>query len=102
MAKVCRVGDTGSGTCFLHGTPQAYTTTFIANDSVVTNQGTQVIRVGDIGNASCGHQTIATTGSGTSGADGKAFHRTGDVGHIIGSEASTYTANEGSSNWEAS
>jgi N-acetylglucosamine kinase-like BadF-type ATPase len=95
---VCRIGDQGQGICHLHASPTPYTTTFISNPgTTVTADGLVVCTIGAIGNATCGHQTIATTGSGLSqDINGNAFHRVGDQGHIIGDAAGIYTATTGS------
>ena len=94
---VCRIGDTGSGLCHLHGAnPVAYTTTFYEGSPTFTADGIAVVRVGDHGHASCGHTTIAISFSGVDDADGKGIHRVGDTGYIVGSSISTYTAMTGS------
>ena len=98
LKPVCRIGDQGTGICHLHDSPTPYTTTFISNPgTTVTADGIEICTIGAIGNATCGHQTVATTGSGQStDALGNAFHRVGDQGHIIGDTAGIYTATTGS------
>lgn len=99
--SVCRVGDIGTGVCHLHGTPQEYTTTFTEAGSFGNLfegeiGGVKFVTIGTLGNASCGHQTIAITG-GTSTCGGSGgLHRVGDTGHIVGSPESVYTATTGS------
>lgn len=94
----CRVGDTGEGICHLHVPPLAYITTFYEGSEVFSNDGVGIVLIGHKGHASCGHDTIAITGSAlmTVGEAGVGVHRVGDTGHIIGSPASTYTAITGS------
>lgn len=98
LKPICRIGDQGQGTCYLHSSPTAFTTTFVSNPgTTVTVDGLGICTIGAIGNTTCGHQTIADTGSGLSNDNlGNAFHRVGDTGHVIGSTQSTYTATTGS------
>lgn len=98
LKPICRIGDTGTGTCYLHASPTPFTTTFISNPgTTVTADGIEICTIGAIGNTTCGHQTIAITGSGESVDPlGNAFHRVGDTGHVIGSTQSVYTAVTGS------
>lgn len=98
LLPVALIGHTGHGTCYLHSPPQAYTTTFYQTPATtITVNGVEVCVVGTLGHATCGHDTIATTGSGVSGdPNGNAFHRVGDQGHIIGDAGSTYVVDVGS------
>lgn len=96
----CRVGDTGSGFCNLHGV--AYTTTFYESSSALTCGGIGVVLVGHHGHATCGHDTIAVSGSAATDVGGVAIHRAGDTGHIVGDATSTYVANLGSGAFDAS
>lgn len=101
---LCRVGDHGVGICKLHDEDEEVTITFTDGDGSgsgagrPTADGIEVMVVGGKGIASCGHETIATTGCGQ-GRDknGKAFHRIGDQGIIGGDPASIYYATSGSS-----
>lgn len=77
---VTRIGDTGIGVCYLHDTPQPYVTTFIEGAVSAYSDGKLIMTVGGIGMATCGHMTIAETGSGLSVANDKGLHRVGDVG----------------------
>ena len=98
-SQVTRITDIGHGTCHLHNPPVSYTTTFYQGDPVVFADELNVMRIGDLGHASCGHDTIALTGSAVSfGSNGQGLHRIGDIGHIIGSQESTYTVITGSHN----
>lgn len=99
--SACRIGDTGVGTCYLaglHAVPMPYTTTFYEGSPIFYNGpgNTGIVLVGHHGHASCGHDTIATTGSQYTGVVGTSVHRVGDTGHIVGDPASTYIANSGS------
>jgi hypothetical protein len=101
LKAICRIGDQGQGICYLHASPTAFTTTFVSNpgSSTITADGLEVCTIGAIGNATCGHNTRATTGSGASSdPNGNAFHRVGDTGVILQdtSGKSTYTATTGS------
>lgn len=80
MPQIARVGDMGIGTCPCHTSPISYITIFASGSPNVTADGSSVVRVGDIGVASCGHPTIALSGSGISDADGISIHRIGDTG----------------------
>lgn len=86
MPAVARVGDQGSGTCFhpSHQVPVNFTCTFLQGEPVSMN-GQHVVTVGCVGVTSCGHQTVATSGS-TSvfGPSGAGVHRVGDVGVVVG------------------
>lgn len=62
LHPVCRHGDLATGTCSLHGSPRAWTGTVIATGGF-TVDGLAVAVVGDIVNASCGHQYKITAGS---------------------------------------
>lgn len=100
LKPICRIGDTGQGTCYLHSSPTAFTTTFYSNpNTTVTADGFEVCTIGALGHTTCGHTTRATTGSGLS-TDilGNAFHRVGDSGIVVedSSGQSTYTATTGS------
>lgn len=77
---VCKLGDLGEGVCYLHDTPQPYITTFIEGATSAFADGKLLMTVGGIGLASCGHTTIAWSGSGLSVANGKGLHRVGDLG----------------------
>lgn len=84
MAAVSRIGDIGIGTCPCHTSPQAYTTIFISGSPDVTADGLSVMRVGDLGVASCGHVTIALSGSSIVDNRGISVHRVGDQGQNCG------------------
>lgn len=101
MPDVCRIGDLGVGVCHLHDHPRSFVTTFVSADPIVDVNGRQMMRVGDIGVTSCGHRTIATTGSGTVvGSNGLPVHRVGDVGIVEGG-GGVYVAITGSHDTEA-
>jgi hypothetical protein len=94
--QVCRIGDTGQGTCFLHDPPRQFTTTFTTGSAVMFADGIAICVVGTLGTTDCGHHTRATTGSGLSGATDGAIHRVGDEGVVIEDTRGTYVAITGS------
>jgi len=94
MTGVCRVGDLGVGVCPHHSSPQNYTTIFVSGIENVTSDDLQICVVGTIGVSTCGHPTIALTGSDIVTADGIGIHRVGDMGANYG----PYTAVGGSDN----
>jgi hypothetical protein len=94
--QVCRVGDVGVGVCFGHPVPTPFVTIFVSGDGVVDVDGNQMMRIGDIGICSCGHVSIAVSGSAiVEGSNGMMAHRVGDVGITNG--PGTYVAVTGSS-----
>lgn len=93
MPGVCRVGDIGTGICPNHKIPMPYTTVFISGDPEVTTDGLPTCVAGvTIGTSTCGHPTIALSGSEQATANGHGLHRVGDVGANFG----PYTAISGS------
>jgi hypothetical protein len=93
VIPVCRVGDTGVGICYAHPVPTPYVTTFVEGGAVgVTADGLDVCIVGAIGMATCGHPTVALTGSDIAVANDLGLHRVGDTGANFG----PYTAMTGS------
>lgn len=94
MSANCTAGDIGVGICYLHLVPTPYTTIFITGASTVTINGKSATLVGSVGIASCGHPTIALTGSSNSTATAGGMHRVGDVGQNGG----PYVATSGSPN----
>ena len=98
LKPVCRLGDQGTGTCYAHPSPTAFTTTFVSTPgTTVTVDGIVICTIGTIGTTTCGHHTQASTGSGESKDPlGNAFHRVGDVGFVIENTEGTYVATTGS------
>jgi len=94
MSGACRNGDIGLGICPAHLTPVSYTTTFIGNATTVLTNGQTTVTIGAIGISTCGHPTIALTGSSSVNAEGNGIHRIGDSGQNPG----PYTAVTGSTN----
>lgn len=92
MSKISRVGDIGVGICPCHITPVQYTTVFSDGCSIVKTNGMITTIVGTIGVSSCGHPTIAITGSNVINLCNKQVHRVGDVGSNCG----PYTSISGS------
>jgi hypothetical protein len=94
MIPVGRVSDIGFGTCYLHDHPVSYVTTITSGVSSVLTNNLQTAVVSSIGCASCGHTTIALTGSGDVAYENLPVHRVGDIGTT---GAGTYTLITGSS-----
>lgn len=90
--QVCRIGDTGVGVCPCHSSPVVYTTTFHDCSPVHTCDGLATAVVGSIGISTCGHPTVALTGSPVTDIQGYPIHRIGDTGANCG----TYIAITGS------
>lgn len=90
--KVARIGDHGTGTCTQHMGSIGVTVTFTTGSPGTTSDGIAVVRVGDLGTASCGHTAQATQGSILLTADGIAIHLGGHAGIIIG--GGSYTCDE--------
>ena len=76
MSAVCRVGDTISGTCAVHG---ATTGVWPANACIAKDTGINLVLVGYTGVALCGHTFTATNGSLIATVSGIAVHRIGDA-----------------------
>lgn len=97
MPNVCRVGDIGVGICYQHKHPTQFVTTFCKGDPITSANESQIITIGGLGRTSCGHVTMATTGSATVfGESDLAVHRVGDVGIVLG--GGFYVAVSGSPN----
>jgi len=93
MPRHSRVGDIGIGICPCHQSPVQYTTVFVTGaETVKTNELTTTI-ISTIGMASCGHPTVALTGSPSVLMENKPVHRIGDTGTNCG----PYTSITGSS-----
>lgn len=95
----CRVGDQGVWTskCTLHDEPQEFTTTFTSGSAIADILGVPIcINDLTIGLATCGHHTLAKSGSGDSGTSEGTVHRVGDVGIILEGGSGTYVATSGS------
>lgn len=79
--SVCRVGDIGVGVCFGHAVPTPFVTVFVSGDEIVGVDDQPMVRLGDIGVCTCGHISVATSGSAVAeGSNGMAPHRFGDIG----------------------
>jgi hypothetical protein len=95
---VCRLGDIGIGVCPAHRFPLNYVTTFISGADSVFADNINVCEIGTIGISTCGHPTVALTGSGTVSIFGpQGVHRIGDTGINFG----PYVAVTGSDNVSA-
>ena len=75
--------------------PDKYLLARSLSPGIVDVDDSQMMRIGDIGICSCGHISIAVSGSGiTEGSNGMGVHRVGDVGITNG--PGTYVAVTGS------
>ena len=84
MPAQTRVGDIGIGICPCHKSPKRYITTFSTGaPSVLTNNLVSCI-VGTIGVSSCGHPTVAHTGSPDVFHENSPAHRINDTGANCG------------------
>ena len=93
--QVARVGDIGVGVCLGHKDPTSFVTVFVSGDPIVSADGRAIATVGTIGIASCGHVTVAVSGSELSKmCGGLGIHRVGDVG--ISSGGGVYVVVSGS------
>lgn len=63
--KITRVGDLGAGVCRAHIVPVSYVTTHISGAKTVFANGAPMAVLGTIGATSCGHTTMAVSGSST-------------------------------------
>lgn len=93
-AQITRVDDTGVGVCPAHAVPLIYTTVFKTGADTVFIDGKQACIIGTEGASTCGHPTVATSGSSVCSANGEFYHRVGDQGQNFG----IYTVNTGSPN----
>jgi len=84
MTMQARIGDLGQGICPCHDSPVSYITTFVTGSNSVTTNGLVSTIIGTIGMSSCGHPTVALTGSSTVFKETKASHRLGDTGANCG------------------
>lgn len=82
--------------CSEHG---VITITFTTGSAIVDYNGSGLVRVGDVGNGSCGHTFQATTGSTTVDILGIGVHRVTDTGVSIAgaNPGATYTITSSSS-----
>lgn len=80
MKSICRVGDSGSGYCDLHEHRIPITVTLTSGEIDIETEGLPTATVGSTGIASCGHPTVALTGSVNYTVNGKGVHRVGDQG----------------------
>lgn len=77
MPGVCRVGDSITATCSIHG---AITGTWPPNAHDTSKaDGINMVLVGDTAPASCGATLTATTGSTITTVNGIGVHRVGDA-----------------------
>ena len=82
--KQGKVGSIGIGTCPCHNGSVNYTTVIADGAITVTSEGVETAIVTSMGIASCGHPTIATTGSSTVFHENQSAHRVGDLGQNCG------------------
>jgi uncharacterized Zn-binding protein involved in type VI secretion len=89
MPKICRVNDIGHGQCFAGhpdvpvGQPKDFTNVIISGASTVFLNNQPIAFVTSMGNADCGHHTIAISGSDTVFVENHPIHRLTDIGAII-------------------
>lgn len=82
---VCRTTDLGLGTCPCHPSPVTYITQFIASNSDHWANELNVVTIGCPGISTCGHTTIALTGSSVYWVNEKPVHLMGvDMGANCG------------------
>lgn len=98
MSGMARIGDVGVGVCYWHDSPQTYTTTFVSGSPTVTVNNIPGCYIGTVGVASCGHATIALSGSHDVSSENIGVHRIGDAGqnggpYIVVSGSQDVTAN---------
>lgn len=81
-----KVGSIGVGTCPCHPpSPPVQYNTIIASGAVNCNvNGVPMAIIGSVGISSCGHATVALTGSSTKFANGQGLHKVGDIGQNCG------------------
>lgn len=83
--RVCRIGHTAEGFCTSHNNGgRHWTGPLITGTAGFTIQGIPACVVGDIGQASCGHQFRVKTGSPiTTAKDGISVARVDDVVEMV-------------------
>jgi|GEM_PF-2801916 hypothetical protein len=80
-----RVGDIGVGVCPCHVPPVGYVTMFVTGCSTVKTNTRITTIITTIGVATCGHPTVALTGSSsTVNMCNQPVHRIGDAGANCG------------------
>jgi uncharacterized Zn-binding protein involved in type VI secretion len=84
LQAVARMGDMGVGVCPCHGIPVSYTTIFTEGAPTHFTDDLNTAWVTTVGVSSCGHSTIALTGSPVVDIQGNAIHRVGDTGQNCG------------------
>lgn len=77
---VCRTTDLGLGICTCHPSPVVYITQFIASNYDHWANELNVMTIGCPGIATCGHPTVAITGSSIYWVNEKPVHRISDLG----------------------
>ena len=80
MSGIARVGDIGVGVCYWHKDPVPYTTVFITGAPTTMSNDIANAIIGTVGSASCGHGTVAISGSPDVTFEGIGAHRIGDMG----------------------
>ncbi len=79
-----RVGDIGIGVCKCHKKAKKYTTVFISGADYTLDNNKVACTINTVGNSTCGHPTIAQTGSPNTYLQKLASHRINDVGANCG------------------
>ena len=81
---IVRVGDQITGTCNAHNHPINVTGVWTQGSGISDTEGKAMIRVSDIGEASCGHTFFGVSGSSVFFSEDKAIMRVGDPVNIQG------------------
>ena len=81
-----KLGSIGVGSCPCHPPlpPVTYNTIISTGAPTVNVNGVSAAIIGSVGISSCGHATVALTGSACVIANGQGLHRTGDIGANCG------------------
>lgn len=84
MPAQARIGDIGIGVCPCHKSPVGYITVFATGASSVQANNLTSCIISTVGIASCGHPTVALTGSPDVYHENMSAHRVGDMGANCG------------------
>lgn len=79
MSRVSKVGDICIGVCPKHGGPLTFCSVLVSGAASVLIDSQSCGNMASVGISSCGHPTIAVTGSSTVTAETYPIHRIGDI-----------------------
>lgn len=79
MSQVTKIGDICVGVCPAHGGLISFCSVLISGAATVLVDGQACGNLTSIGASSCGHPTVAISGSSTVLAEGFQVHRIGDI-----------------------